>query len=81
VNLPKPQRPLVGLDAVDVRTATYEGKMTDQVEFVDYAERRAYAELIVKLGGYFVPTERIQTPHEPIDRDVLIARIMGKINS
>jgi hypothetical protein len=44
-----------GLDALDVKVASFEGKITDQKAFADYGERRAYAELIVKLGGHFVP--------------------------
>jgi len=46
-----------GLDAVNVKVASFEGKIIDQRAFADYGERRAYAELIVKLGGHFVPTK------------------------
>ncbi len=67
-----------GLDAVEVKVVASEGKITDQREFVDYGERRAYAELIVKLGGHFVPTSRIDSPHEPIDRQALIDKIVGR---
>ena len=66
-----------GLDAVEVKVAAFEGKITDQKAFADYGERRAYAELIVKLGGHFVPTSRIESPVEPIDREALIRKICG----
>lgn len=67
-----------GLDAVEVKIAAFEGKITDQKTFADFGERRAYAELVVKLGGHFVPTNRIEAPCEPIDREALIAKILGK---
>ena len=67
-----------GLDAVEVKVAAFEGRITDQKEFADYAERRAYTELIVKLGGHFVPTSRIEAPAEPIDREALIRKLMGR---
>jgi hypothetical protein len=67
-----------GLDAVEVKVAAFEGKITDQRAFVDYGQRRAYAELIVKLGGHFVPTSRIEAQVEPIDTDALIQKILGK---
>jgi hypothetical protein len=51
-----------GLDALDVKVTSFERKITDQKAFADYGERRAYAELIVKLGGHFVPTNRIESP-------------------
>ena len=66
-----------GLDAVEIRVASFEGKITDYCSFVAYGERRAYAELIVKFGGYFVPTSRIESPHEEVDREELIRRICG----
>lgn len=67
-----------GLDAVEVKVAASEGKITDQREFVDYGERRAYAELIVKLGGHFVPTSRIESPSQPFDREAVIAKLLGE---
>lgn len=66
-----------GLDAVEVKVATSEGKITDQREFTDFGERRAYAELIVKLGGHFVPTSRVETPAEPFDREAVIRKLLG----
>jgi hypothetical protein len=66
-----------GLDAVEVKVAAFEGKITDERAFADYGERRAYAELIVKLGGHFVPTSRVESPVEPVDREALIRRICG----
>ena len=51
------QRLNEGLDAVEIKVASFEGRIKDQKAFVDYAERRAYAELIVKLGGHFVPDQ------------------------
>jgi hypothetical protein len=55
------------VDAVEVKVAASEGKITDQREFVDYGERRAYADLIVKLGGHFVPTSRIESQRPPVE--------------
>ena len=70
-----------GLDAVEVKVASSEGKITDQREFVDYGERRAYAELIVKLGGHFVPTNRIESPGPTVlaedVREELIRKLEG----
>jgi hypothetical protein len=67
-----------GLDAIEVKIAAFEGKITDQKTFSDYGERRPYAELIVKLGGHFVPTSRIESPYQPIDREAIIDKICGK---
>ena len=66
-----------GLDAVEVKVAAFEGKISDQREFVDYGQRRAYAELIVKLGGHFVPTSRTEPPHEELDRQAILDKILG----
>ena len=76
------QRLNEGLDAVEVKVASFEGKITDQKAFADYAERRAYAELIVKLGGHFVPTNRIESPFPPRAemesvREELIRKLRG----
>lgn len=71
-----------GLDAVEVKIAVFEGKITHQKAFADYGERRAYAELIVKLGGHFVPTSRIESPRPPVDiedvREELIRKLDGR---
>jgi hypothetical protein len=67
-----------GLDAVEIKVAASEGKITDEKTFADYGERRAYAELIVKLGGHFVPTSRIESPYLPIDTQAIIDKIIGK---
>jgi len=70
-----------GLDAVEVKVAAFEGKITDEKAFVDYGQRRAYAELILKLGGHFVPTNRIESPGPPVRvedvREELIQKLMG----
>jgi hypothetical protein len=72
-----------GLDAVEVKVASFEGKITDHKAFADYGERRAYAELIVKLGGHFVPTNRIESPAFPSRaemesvREELIRKLRG----
>ena len=75
------QRLNEGLDAVEVKIAASEGKITDQKAFADFGERRAYAELIVKLGGHFVPTSRIESPRPPVDiedvREELIRKLDG----
>jgi phage terminase small subunit len=65
-----------GLDAVEVKVATFEGKITDQREFVDYGQRRAYVELIVKLGGQPVLTGRNEQSTEDV-RAELIRKLSG----
>ena len=73
------QRLNEGLDSVETKIATFEGKITDERTFVDYGQRRAYAELIVKLGGHFVPTNRIESPHldAALVREELIRKLSG----
>ncbi len=67
-----------GLDAVEIKVAAFEGKISDQKAFADFGERRAYAELIMKLGAYFVPTSRIESPRAAEDvREELIQKLMG----
>jgi hypothetical protein len=70
-----------GLDAVEVKVAAFEGKITDQKAFADYGERRAYAELIVKLGGHFVPTSPTQAPHEEVNLEEMREKIRRLIES
>lgn len=72
------QRLREGLDAQVVKVASFEGRITDEAAYIDFAERRAYAELIVKLGGYYVPTERIETPSIQLSSDELIQKILGR---
>lgn len=69
-----------GLDAVEVKVASFEGKITDQKTFADYGERRACAELIVKLGRYFVPTSRIDSPLTDDVRAEITAKLTGRSN-
>jgi hypothetical protein len=68
-----------GLDAVDVKVASFGGKITDQKAFADYGERRAYAEVIVKLGGHFVPTNRIESPGSAVLAEDVRAEIIRKL--
>ncbi len=71
-----------GLDAVEVKVTAFEGKITDQKAFVDFGERRAYAELIVKLGGHFVPTSRVEeTPHEAVNLEEMREKIRRLVES
>jgi len=41
-----------GLDATETKTATFEGKITDTLDLVNWGERRASAELAARLMGY-----------------------------
>jgi hypothetical protein len=41
-----------GLDATETKLFAHDGKVADQREVPHYAERRQYAELAVKYGGY-----------------------------
>jgi hypothetical protein len=41
-----------GLDATETRLATCEGKFTDERKVADYAQRRAYAQLVAEYAGY-----------------------------
>ncbi len=68
-----------GLDAVEVKVASFEGKITDQKKFADYGERRAYAELIVKLSGHFVPTNRVESPYvsAALVREEILRKLSG----
>ena len=59
------QRIAEGLDAVEVRTAVSEGKITDSKEFTDYEQRRKYAELAAELGGYHDPKTPMPKPPDP----------------
>jgi hypothetical protein len=59
--------------------ASFEGKITDQKAFADYGERKAYAELIVKLGGHFVPTNRIESPGPTVLAKDVRAEIIRKL--
>jgi hypothetical protein len=68
-----------GPNAVDVKVASFEGKITDQKAFADYGERRAYAELIVKLGGHFVSTNRIESPGPHCSSKDVRAEIIRKL--
>jgi hypothetical protein len=71
-----------GLDAVDVKVATFEGKITDQRAFVDYGQRRAYVELIVKLGSHFVSPSRDESPESPLSvedvREEIKRKLLGR---
>lgn len=45
------QRLLEGTNATVVKTATFDGKITDAVEFVDFEQRRKYIELAAEFKG------------------------------
>lgn len=65
-----------GLNAQTTKFATFEGVITDQRDTVDYAERRAAAELAAKLAGYYIPTERVDTRQNSGDRlDEMLAAL------
>jgi Protein of unknown function (Hypoth_ymh) len=52
-------RPLVGLskkacrlDAMETRVFTFRGKVRDTLQVINFAERRAYIELVMEYGSY-----------------------------
>jgi phage terminase small subunit len=46
------QRMSEGLDAMETVFAKFEGRISDKTEVVSWSERRQYAELAAKMGGY-----------------------------
>lgn len=46
------QRMSEGLDAMETVFAKFKGRITDQKDVVSWSERRQYAELAAKMGGY-----------------------------
>lgn len=46
------QRMSEGLDAMETVFAKFEGRITDHAEVVSWSERRQYAELAARMGGY-----------------------------
>lgn len=65
-----------GLDAMETKFATWEGKITDSSDVIAWTERRAYAELAAQWGGYFVPKSEIEvsTPIGEMSTEQLLAR-------
>jgi phage terminase small subunit len=41
-----------GLDAMETRVFTFRGKVRDTLQVINFAERRAYIELVMEYGGY-----------------------------
>lgn len=69
-----------GLSAMETKLATCEGKITDQRELIAWGERRMWAELASKLGGYYQPSERIdfvKKEDAEAQRAQMIARLLG----
>lgn len=71
------ERIAAGLDAKETKFATFEGKITDSRDTIAWGERRMYAELAAKLGGYYQPSERVTVATPPIDRQALIDKLAG----
>lgn len=72
------QRIAEGLSATETKIATWEGEITDQRDLVAWGERRMYAELAAKLGGYYQPTERVDFVHKE-DPTSVRAQLMAKL--
>jgi hypothetical protein len=49
-----------GLDATETKLLTFRGKVRDIRRVVDFAERRAYIELVVEFGGYHRTEKPVQ---------------------
>lgn len=43
-----------GLSAMETKTASFEGRITDWEDFIAYSERRAMVELTLKLKGHLI---------------------------
>jgi len=54
------QRIKEGLSATDVKTANFEGKISDVEAFVAYAERRSMVELVLKLKGHLIDKHELR---------------------
>jgi phage terminase small subunit len=48
------QRIEEGLDAMETKFASFEGQLTDRQDVIAWEDRRRYAELAAKYGGYYV---------------------------
>jgi hypothetical protein len=72
------QRIAEGLDAIEVRTATFEGKITDEKEYISWSERGRYTELAARLYGF---DDELGTSGEHVYAETVrakfIARLMG----
>lgn len=44
-----------GLDALLIKTASHDGKITDQLAYVDFETRREYLDIAFKLRGSYAP--------------------------
>jgi ASC-1-like (ASCH) protein len=49
-----------GLDAMETKTATFEGHITDTQDFIAWEERRRYAEMAAKMASYYVEKQEIE---------------------
>lgn len=54
------QRLREGLDAMDTKFATFEGRITDHEELVSWSERREYLELALKLKGHLIDKHELR---------------------
>src|ERR1041384_533040 len=61
------QRIAEGLDAQKTEFAKYEGRIADQVDCVDFEQRRKYAELAAELGQYHVPKQELEVTDHSSD--------------
>lgn len=54
------QRLYQGLFAMETKTATLEGKITDRANLVAFSERRAMLELVLKLKGHLIDKHELR---------------------
>ena len=50
-----------GMNAVEPKFYTQEGRVTDSRDCIDFKERRLNAQLAAEMDGYFVPSQKIET--------------------
>ena|ERR1700733_12757929 len=66
-----------GLSAKETKFATFEGKITDHRDCINFAERRAYVELVAEMGGFFQKVKPVEPPKGISGFRVLIEHIGG----
>jgi hypothetical protein len=66
-----------GLDATETKLFTFRGKVRDMRRVVDFAQRRAYLELVVEYGGYHRKEKPVESSQGPGRRgfDMVIEHI------
>lgn len=61
------QRIREGLDAVEIKLFQHEGRVLDSKPLVNWSERRQYAELAARYGGYYVDRQEIELADQQDD--------------